>query len=132
MKPTTHKLIEVALAADDTVSADDRSAILAFCSEPWPRPDRVAARAEPAVEAERYLRLRDAAMELGVSTRTVRRWIARGRLAPRRVMGRYRIPRSAIRGLYRADVPAGEISFPDPTAAADFEAKGQADSERTA
>jgi acetyl-CoA/propionyl-CoA carboxylase, biotin carboxylase, biotin carboxyl carrier protein len=42
---------------------------------------------------------RQVADELGVTIRTVQRWVAHGRLAGRRVGGRLRIPRSALAGM---------------------------------
>ncbi|HEV7199333.1 MAG TPA: helix-turn-helix domain-containing protein, partial [Candidatus Limnocylindria bacterium] len=50
---------------------------------------------------------REVALELGVTVRTVQRWIATGRLAGSRVGGRMRVPRSALAAVTGAEPAAG-------------------------
>jgi excisionase family DNA binding protein len=50
---------------------------------------------------------REVALELGVTVRTVQRWIATGRLAGSRVGGRMRVPRGALAAVTGAEPAAG-------------------------
>ena len=51
-----------------------------------------------------YLTIRESASTLRVSERTVRRWIARGALAVRKVSGTVRVPKEAVTGGQRASL----------------------------
>lgn len=93
MKASTYNIIKTTLDGDDSLSAEERTAILRFCREPIPKPLQPA----PTLPGEHYLRTREAAAVIGVSPRTIQRWIRLGTLESRQVVGSRRIPSAALR-----------------------------------
>ena len=93
MQDRTLQMIELALGGDLTVSPGQRVAVLALCRNPFVSDD------SSPLGAELCLSIRDAAGVLGVSHRTVQRWVAAGTLGSRRLMGRRYVPRLALRRL---------------------------------
>lgn len=116
MKPPTYQMVRLALDADDSLTDAERKAILAACRDPLPRPTR----AEPHRQAEKYLLASEAAGELGVSGRTLQRWMAAGTIPSLRVVGRRRIPLSAVRRLLGEEPAIPFPRFPASTEDARF------------
>ena len=114
MQDRTIQMIELALGGDDTLSADERQAILAACRNPL----APAYRPEQSVPPlDRWLSPRETAGLLSVTLRTVQRWIQSGRLPSRRILGRRRIPASALANLPEEgdeDIGGGPSRKPTP------------------
>jgi len=93
--PYVERIIEcqVAIDTDDTLTADERQAILAFCREPIQPP---AARHAVPLTADRWLTRKQAAATLAVSVRTVQRLVKSGKLPSRLILGCRRIPASSL------------------------------------
>jgi len=111
VKAATYNIVKATLDSDDTLTDAGRKAILAACRNPLPNPTRV----EPHRQAERYLRAGEAACELGISGRTLQRWMAAGTIPSLRVVGRRRIPLSAIRMLLGEAGTCAIPRSPEPT-----------------
>lgn len=115
VKKTTFDAMTAIITADDTVTAEERKAILAFCKNPVPAPIRIDA----VQTSERYLRPSEAADALKINVRTVQRWIKDGTLESRKVVGTRRIPWSSIQTLVEG-AKSAEAVLPVPTDAREY------------
>jgi len=91
MKDGTLSIIKMTLETDDTLSHEDRLAILAFCKSP-----KVAPAKSPPTQ---YLAPKEVSLRLGVSLRTVQRWITTYEMPSTRIGGSRRIPATALEDL---------------------------------
>lgn len=111
MKENIYKMVGLAIEGDDSLTPAERAAILLVCKDPLPKP----CNPEAQRVGERYLSSAEASQELGISKRTLQRWIADGTITARRVVGRRRIPLSEIRRLYGDDAGVVFCSFQPST-----------------
>jgi excisionase family DNA binding protein len=119
MNVRTIQMIELALG-DPEVTPRQRDFILAACRNP------ALAVEDSPLEMEPAATLAEAAATLGVSYRSVQRWVASGALRTRRVMGRLYVPHSEVRRLMRGeDAQPGRVQ--DSTAGRDCDATAMAD-----
>ena len=88
MKDGTLNIIKSILDNDDSLSHENKQSILAFCKTPLVATTRTA----PA----QYLSPKEVALRLGVSLRTVQRWITTHELPSTRIGGSRRIPATAL------------------------------------
>ncbi len=90
MKDGTLNIIKSILDNDDSVTQENKSAILAFCKNP-------TARTAPAIsQPVKYLTPNQVADKLGVCLRSVQRWISTGQLPSKKLGECRRVPSNAL------------------------------------
>lgn len=90
MKESTISIVKAVLDGDDSMSDAERELVLSFC-----RNHGVVGR-QVANPSDRWLTPAEVADMLTVSVRTVRRWIAGGVIASRRIGRIRRVPESSM------------------------------------
>jgi len=93
MRDNTLKMIELTLNGDDSLSQENRIAILAFCKNPQASSTTgTTANAQPV----KYLTPNQVSEILGVCPRSVHRWISTGQLPSKKLGECRRVPSNAL------------------------------------
>jgi len=94
MKEGIYNILKATLDGDDSLSKEDKNAILAFCKCPKLIPTQSL--------SIKFLTPNEVVQMFGVSLRTIQRWISSGQLPSQKLGGCRRVPSNAIENFIQA------------------------------